>query len=867
MPHTLHVISHTHWDREWFQPFQHFRMRLVDLVDHLLDLLERDPDFHCFHLDAQTIVLEDYLTIRPQQRDRLEGFIRAGRITIGPWYQLNDEFLTSGEATIRSLLVGTRIARQFGACLSIGYLPDQFGNLSQMPQIFRGFGIDNAIFGRGYQLVDDRKMEFLWEAPDGSQVTASLMAFWYNNAQHFPADPREALQYTQDLLARMTPVSAVSHLLLMNGVDHLEPQQDLSPILAGLRKRLPGDVKLLHSTIQDYMDAVKAEVKEKGIRLEVQRGELREDRGGSILAGTLSTRIYLKQANAHAQTLLERYAEPLAAFAMLSGETYPYDFLYYAWKLLMQNHPHDSICGCSIDAVHREMLTRFAQVEQIGAELVARSMDGLAARVRLPGPATVEAAERVGLVVFNPLSWPRTDPLRASLVFPLGVPARGNPPRDDRLQWKGLRLSDDAGAEIPFAVAGMEIKMRQVISPVELPLDQWVQEYQLEFIAGDVPACGYKTFRAVRQAEMPAYADWEDESVSNWEAVFEDCGEVGDEYLHKKTTRDQQFERAVCDTLVQVERNAVRNTSIYSYTWSLPAAASADGNDRSAERADCRVTSRVTRWRDCPRTEFTVDFDNQARDHRVRMRFQSREPFQARPVSIAEGQFDVLRRPLVHPLADEGASTFHPQQNWVALEGESEAAGVRTVAVLNQGLPEYEVYPMPGGAQIAVTLLRGVNYISRRGDGPQLETPEAQCLGANTYNLALLETPGNWEAGLAWQQALQFNAPLRAVQTAGESSPQPLPARLSFLTLDPPALVLSALKRAEDEPDRIILRFYNISDQAVPNGRVRLRGATAAAQVNLNEEQPQPLDLRPDGTVELGPVRPKEIVTLAFQFR
>lgn len=188
MSYTLHVVSHTHWDREWYFPFQRFRLRLVDLIDHLLDILDTDPDFVHFNLDAQTIVLEDYLELRPSNRARLERYIREGKIAIGPWYQLNDEFLVSGESTVRSLLEGHRIAEQFGAVQKIGYLPDQFGNISQMPQIFRGFGIDNAIMGRGYQLTDGRKMEFDWVAPDGSAVLSSLMAFWYNNAQTFPSD-------------------------------------------------------------------------------------------------------------------------------------------------------------------------------------------------------------------------------------------------------------------------------------------------------------------------------------------------------------------------------------------------------------------------------------------------------------------------------------------------------------------------------------------------------------------------------------------------------------------------------------------------------------------------------------------------------
>ncbi len=190
---TLHVVSHTHWDREWYLPFQQFRLRLVDLIDRLLHLMDSDPDFRYFNLDAQTIVLEDYLQIKPENRERLENYIHEGRITVGPWYELNDEFLTSGEATVRSLLEGHRIADEFGACMKIGYLPDQFGNISQMPQILRGFGIDNAVVGRGYHLGGHRKMEFWWEAPDGSRVLTSLMAFWYNNAQRFPADPERAL--------------------------------------------------------------------------------------------------------------------------------------------------------------------------------------------------------------------------------------------------------------------------------------------------------------------------------------------------------------------------------------------------------------------------------------------------------------------------------------------------------------------------------------------------------------------------------------------------------------------------------------------------------------------------------------------------
>ena len=345
-------------------------------------------------------MLEDYLQIRPHARRGWRQLIREGRLTVGPWYQLNDEFLTSGEATVRSLLVGHRIAESFGGSLKIGYLPDQFGNLSQMPQILRGFGIDNAIVGRGYQMVGDRKMEFWWEGPDGSRVLGSLMAFWYNNAQRFPSDTGEAVKYAERLRDAMSPRSFISHLLLMNGVDHLEAQPDVGRIIdavnAEWERQGLGD-RLVHSTLTQYIDALRAEVAEEQPPLEVKVGELREDRGGACLAGTLSSRMYLKQANHGAQITLEQYTERLSAFARIAGAAYPYDQLLYAWKLLMQNHPHDSICGCSIDQVHREMMPRFEQVEQVGQELTGRALSALTGRDVTKG-ATADA---LSLVVFN----------------------------------------------------------------------------------------------------------------------------------------------------------------------------------------------------------------------------------------------------------------------------------------------------------------------------------------------------------------------------------------------------------------------------------------------------------------------------------
>ncbi len=166
------MVSHTHWDREWYRTFQSFRARLVDTVDRVLDLVRDDPGFH-FQLDGQTIVLEDYLAVRPKRRDELIQAVRAGRIAIGPWYVQPDSFLPSGEAHVRNLLEGRRVASEYGPCETVAYTPDSFGHPAQFPQIFAGFDLGPFIYWRGNgNEIAELPAEYRWVAPDGSEVIA-----------------------------------------------------------------------------------------------------------------------------------------------------------------------------------------------------------------------------------------------------------------------------------------------------------------------------------------------------------------------------------------------------------------------------------------------------------------------------------------------------------------------------------------------------------------------------------------------------------------------------------------------------------------------------------------------------------------------
>jgi alpha-mannosidase len=378
MTPTVVVVSHTHWDREWYQPFEVFRFRLGEMVAALLDLLDSDPDYRHFMLDGQTVCLEDVLEIRPDLSARLQAHIASGRISIGPWYVLQDEFLVGAESIVRNLHEGMHSARSFGRPMAIGYLPDAFGHIAQMPRILRGFGIDTAVVWRG---VGDAApgSEWRWRATSGAEVLCLFLPGGYGNAHGLRAEVQNSL-----------PLSRASVVLWMNGNDHQPAEPGLPAVLDKLSRAHP-DIAFEHASLERAAELVRERVDVAA--LDVVAGELRRATPTvPVLSGTWSSRSWQKRDHDAAEALLVRFAEPFVAWAGRERR----EALRHAWRQLLKCQPHDSICGCSIDEVHRDIDARLRSVEQLGRTLVRDAVEALV------GAPTGDFALHESIAIVNP---------------------------------------------------------------------------------------------------------------------------------------------------------------------------------------------------------------------------------------------------------------------------------------------------------------------------------------------------------------------------------------------------------------------------------------------------------------------------------
>ncbi|MEV0665558.1 alpha-mannosidase [Actinomadura luteofluorescens] len=891
------VVPHTHWDREWYLPFQRFRLRLVSLLDGVIDGMEADPRWH-FTLDGQMAAVDDYLEIRPERRERLAALVREGRLAVGPWQILHDEFLCSGENIVRNLELGLRRAEELGAAMMVGYLPDQFGHCAQTPQILRLAGIEHACVWRG---VPDRvrTRAFAWEAPDGTAIrTQYLPEGGYGNAASMFEEFEDGASLLPGRVAGFAETMGRWYpgggpLLAMYGADHTAPAADLADRVAsaGLAMRL--------DTLAGYFAGETPSVD----GLPHVRGELRSHARANILPGVLSARVRLKQLMGRAERLVERYAEPLTAL-WYSGDAQR--FLDLAWRRLIEVSCHDSVTGCGSDETAEQVAARMAEAEQLGRAV-----------------CDLVTAERAGTVplgshlVFNPTPAPRTG------LVTLDIPCEGEPGlvtgdgRPVPVQTLDIAptVLDDAvhpASELPILLErvygrvlfGQEIRdwavsradrtlTFHVTSRAEVPFDIGeVREalrdadgdWRVRIVADprrtvaalvDVPALGLTAVQPAAPAgstEGPVKAEGHvlDNGLLRAEVrddgtlqlrtpsghVVEgvgrvvDGGDLGDSYNYAPPAED----RIVGDP-VTVDVRPVWNGPLVAaldivrtYRW--PASGDVARDARSETEEDVTVSTRAELRAGEPFLRLHVTFDNRCDDHRVRLHLSL--PRQAGS-SFAEGQFAIVER---GPTAEGGfgerpVPTF-PASGFVAAGG---------LAVLLEHVTEYEVL---GGREMALTLLRSIGYLSRDRNayrdqpaGPQLPTPRAQCRGERTVGLAIMPYSGEAPGTDVLQAAETYRHDLLTAVGYGRAA-TPLPAPRAGLSITGDGVAMTSLRLRDGWTETRM-----VAQCAHPTTAVLRGDLTEATRVDLRGRPGIPLDVH-DGTATLA-LRPWEIATVRFR--
>ena len=910
----LHVVSNTHWDREWRHPFQHMRMDLVEMMDRLLEICETEKDFKHYHLDSQTILLEDYVEIRPEKRALLEKHIKSGKVQVGPWYTLPDMFIVSAEAIVRNLQLGHRVARSFGKVMKVGYTPCSYGQTSQIAQIYKGFGIESIIFYRGIDAHGLKTSEYILEAADGTRILGiklpieftrfnfrfnvfsktmykgdeaydgkilfhnigvgsehSVFSLMHKNQPrtYTTKDITNGFRYAKSWVEDM---ATTPHLLLMDGFDASYPHPNTGYIIRDAKKFWPQD-EVIHTSFPKFIKAIEASI--DWDKLPVLKGEQRhpaiDTKGTSIMQGVLVSQAGFKRLNHDAQILVEKYVEPISALAWMAGCEYPQSFIDLAWKYILSNHGHDTICGPSVDQVYKDATYRLEQACLIADGMTDRSELGILGKI-----SKRDFKEQYQtLTVFNPLQQTRSEVVAAFLDIPQAHKA------------ETFRIEDFEGNPMPCEILGQE-KVYGVDEDGDTAYSAvFVDRYKITFLAKDIPAMGYRCFKVFSHArpekcERPAISaavnTLENEflkvsihangsfdishkitgNVFRGLHYFEDGGDAGTPWYYIRPQNDRIV--STLNAAAGIER--IENTTLaaaFRITIQLPVPAllTKDKSERVKEERNIRIITELRLTRTARWVAIHSEVETDVEDHRLRVAFptglQSNE-------SWSESQFDAIARPIDYPVDSSGwvdtELGLQPQQNWLDLSD-----GQHGLAILNKGLRDFEV-SQDKKRVIAITLLHGVRYPRIAGGAnPWADDPyilSSQSRGKFVYDYAVMPHRGDWQTAGLYAASRAFNVPMRLAQCS--SGLKVLNPARSFVKIDPDSLVLSALKLAESGKS-LILRFFNPTEKKVAGTITLANEIRRVYEVSLEEKRLSGLELRDTHTLALA-VAPKKIVTL-----
>jgi alpha-mannosidase len=890
-----HFIPNSHLDREWGMDFQQTRRLTVDFIDELLHIFDKIPDYK-FLLDSQTIPLEDYLEIRPENRNRIIKEVMEGRLFIGPWYTAPDCNCITGESVVRNLLMGHKIAKEYGKIMKVGYTPFGFGQVSQLPQIYQGFGIDTALFYRGITDKSSPASEFIWESPDGTQVLASrfgcaarynfYMFVWrpviykgkmlwdrlydwseggipfklinkenrYDN--YFLMDPKifydpsSVDKYFRELIEKERKHFTTPAIPLMQGMDTSMPDALEAEVLKEIQNNLKEGEEVKFSSLPEFIKELKSFLKDR--KLKVLRGEMRSPlmiSFFSTLAGdVISNRPRQKQLSEKAESILQRWAEPFSVLAYLTGEDYPEKYLELAWKYLLQSQPHDTIGGCGVDALEQDATYRLNQVINISNMLLHSSLGAIQKQI----DTSFCKPNEIILNVFNPTLFERTEVVEAFVDVP------------ESTGIVHLRLFDNKAKEMDLFEGRRRDTEKVIRSYTDITNALKCNEVKIQFLAESVPALGYKTFVVRNGEHVPlkksiakSATELENDFLNvkfNYNGtlsllnkstgkvfeglhIFEDAGEAGEPWTRHAPAKDKIITSIGSPVQISIEENSHLSATIHTqYEMMIPERLEHDTTYNDTWRSELEkpliIDSYFTLRKNCPYLEVETHLDNQHKNHRLRILF----PTELKAThSCAEQAFDVVER--IIDRDDNHPYRFGANPTYPLLRFVDLSDGENGLTIFSDGIREYEAID-DEKRTIALTLIRAFEIalctVSYRWEHlPEMEG--SQSLGKHIFRYAIYPYSGNWEKGEVLKQVEQFSLPLLVGQS-NRTEKSSLPPQKSFIKINPADILLSGLKRAEKGKD-IILRLYNPTKRKI-NCKIQTGFNIKKCSIITMEEKP-----------------------------
>ena len=876
MKRKIHVIPHSHWDREWYFTTSRSKVYLMKDLGDVLNTLENDPEFKYFMVDAQGSLLDDYIKWRPQDKERISKLVNDGRLVIGPWYTQTDQLVISGESIVRNMYYGMKRCESFGKYMNVGYVPDSFGQSGNMPQIYRQFGIEDTLFWRGVSDDMVKHTDYNWRGDDGSVVFTTQIPFGYYIGGNIPEEPEENEEFWQkECLEKAGGRSATRHIYFPNGFDQAPVRTNLPQLVKERYEKDPENEYVI-SCIEDYIKDVKSENPE----LEEVQGELVIAKHMRIHKSIFSSRSDLKVMNTQIQNYVTNVMEPLLTISYNLGNEYPHEAVAEIWKLLFENAAHDSIGSCISDTANEDVYVRYKQARDIAVNLVELHSRLIATNVKNDADMTFTA--------INTLPQKRKDTVIVKTYVPGGK----------------FAIIDEKGNDVDYTIIKSRDLTDYVLSQTimldpsrKFYVPDQVLEVTMAIKANDVPALGYVQYSIDTQKdshketadkkvlENKYYTIEVEENGSltivdkannvtyKNQGILVENGDDGDSFNYSPPRKDMEVFSNESKCTVKISGSDIYDQAEIHFDMVVPA----DLDERAEGKVSVTmlVDMTVALRKDSKVIDFNVKVDNKGLSHRLCVLFDSQI---VSAFNYADQQFGLIKRPNyyekemklymesmnnktekkagIQELANwandqstwqEPPISIEPTQSYVSLTD-----GKTGIAVIPQGVREYEVLD---DSKIRLTLFRTYGFMGKenliyrpgRASGERIiETPAAQLLKEMEFNFGFTSYAGDINDSDIDTLAKQYNTNLEVYTYAeflngrlifSQREIEGQNAKIHSLFETEGNLVVSAVKKAEED-DGYIIRLYNGKDHKDLDDKIKFNfDIKEAYYTNLKEEK------------------------------